>query len=143
MNRLGVVRFAVLALLVVPAACGDATGAVHGPVLTSGGGSDGGNDAQVFGAVVLDGDCLLLDGRPPVVWPDGTTWQADPGAVVLPGGTRVEPGGAVNGSGGYLGRDQVESVAGAEVADAAAACAGPDGEIAVLNPGSTVELGLP
>ncbi|TDD66429.1 hypothetical protein E1262_22005 [Jiangella aurantiaca] len=109
MNR---VTVAVVAASAAVAACGDTTGAVDGPVLTSGSAAYGGYDAQVFGEVVLDGDCMLLDGRLPVVWPGGTTWQADPGTVALPGGTRVEPGRAVNGSGGYVGRDQVESRAG-------------------------------
>lgn len=143
MNRFAVV---VLAAGVVLAACGGTTGAADGPVLTSGGAADGGDDAQVMGEIVLDGDCLLLDlggGRTPVVWPGGTRWQAEPPAVVLPGGEAVPVGGTVNGSGGYHARDQVAAVAGDEVADAAAACAGPDGEIAVFNPGSTIETGLP
>lgn len=145
MNRL--VLGAAAATAVVLAACGgDSTGAVDGPVLTSGGSAGGGDDAQVYGEIVLDGDCLLLEheaGHNAVVWPAGTNWQAEPPAVLLPGGETVEIGGAVNGSGGYYARDQVESRAGAAVADAAAACAGPDGETAVFNPGSEVERGLP
>ncbi|WP_116950847.1 hypothetical protein [Jiangella endophytica] len=84
-------------------------------VLSAGGGLDGGHDAQVLGELVLDG------GRTPVVWPEGAHWQAEPPAVVLPDGEAVSVGGAVNGSGGYLTRDQ----------------------IALFHPGSTVESGLP
>ncbi len=55
-------------------------------------------------------------------------------------GQFVEPGMKVYGGGGYLRRDGIEWVAGAEVADAAATCAGPTGEIAIFNIGSTVTI---
>lgn len=139
MNRPAVILVAVLA---TTTAC-SVGGEIDGPLLRSTGSSGGGSDAIVAGEVVLDDGCLLLDGRTPVVWPDGTTWQADPAAVVLPGGEVVETGGMVHGSGGFHDRDQVASMITAEIADAAAECAGPDGEIAVFNPGSDVEAGLP
>ena len=123
-------------------------GGVDGPVLYSGS-SDGHElDAEVRGSVVFEGSCIYLTNAPDfpeirslVVWPLGTTWQHDPPAVVLPGGDRVEPGDFVEGGGGYLKFDTVEPVAGPAGQDLVNACReGTDGNVAVFNKESTVEL---
>ena len=121
-------------------------GTVDGPVLVSplpGTDELGGMAAEVRGTLVFDADtgCLLLElegVRYPLVWPAGTSWNADPPGVRLDTGEMVEPGMTVHGGGGYLQRGGIEHMAGAAVADAAADCAGPTGEIAIFNPGSTV-----
>ena len=134
------VRASVLVLVValLPACGGADVGAVDGPVLTSSPGLQGGMDAQVYGVLDLRDGCLLLASEDfpeayPVIWPAGTTWQENPPAVVLEGGRAVELGTSVAGGGGYLQRDHLEQLVGSEVADAAAACAGSTGEIALLN----------
>ncbi|PZF81684.1 hypothetical protein [Jiangella anatolica] len=145
-------RAASFVVLLAVAACGPdkdleggADGSVDGPVLTSGpADGDEGHDALVFGTVALDGDCLLLEnegGRHLVIWPHGTGWQADPPAVVLSGGDIVEIGGSVTGGGGYSTgvADGFPSGFGDAVDDALSACEGLAGEVAVFNPGSTVE----
>jgi hypothetical protein len=101
-------------------------------------------DALIVGTLLLDVEsgCLLLVGAEgvgfPVVWPAGTSWQADPPGVILADGQLVELGMAVRGGGGFVPRDFIERKAGSEVADAAAACAGPTGEIALFDLGSAV-----
>lgn len=122
------------------AGCGAAAG-VDGPVLTSGRGDGGGDDAEVKGTVILDDECLLLqlDGsRYSVVWPSGTRWQAEPPGVVLASGT-VPIGGEVYGGGGYYHPEDLRSLPD-EVTEAAAACVGPTREVAVFNPGSKVTI---
>jgi hypothetical protein len=149
-RRNGVVGTSAVALSVaLLAACGGSdVGAVDGPVLTSPPGpGDGGMAAEVRGTVEIRDGCVLLvlediPGAPayPVVWPAGTTWQPDPPAVVLEGDRPLEPGTSVTGAGGYLQRDAIEQVAGSAVADAAEACAGETGEIALFNVGSDVRV---
>ncbi len=138
-------RIVLLAFATVVAAC-SITGSLDGPVLTS---PDrvgaGGMAAEVKGVVLYDEstDCLLmeLEGvRYPLVWPAGTRWQEDPPAVLLASGETVLPGMEIYGGGGYLYRDQVAESAGTAVAEAAAGCAGPTGEIAFFNVGSVVEI---
>lgn len=137
----------VVALATMLTSC-SGSGRVDGPVLSSprpplfGG---GGLDAEIKGRVVFDegSGCLLLEfeggGRLPVVWPAGAAWRADPPAVELRG-QRIEPGMVVDGGGGYLHYEEVREIAGTAVADAAQACAGPTGEVAVFNRGSAVRV---
>jgi hypothetical protein len=123
-------------------------GRVDGPVLVSPlPDSDEleGMAAEVKGTVLYDDatGCLLLDledARYPLVWPGGTSWRTDPPGVILDSGEIVEPGMTVHGGGGYLQREGIEHMAGTAVADAAARCAGPTGEIAIFNIGSTVTI---
>lgn len=101
--------------------------------------------AGVGGTVIFDNDtgCLLIvfeSIRDPIVWPAGTSWRSDPPGVRLEDGQVVEPGMEVFGGGGYLKRKGIELMAGAAVADAAAACAGQDGEIAIFNISSEVTI---
>ncbi|MCP4241101.1 MAG: hypothetical protein GY772_11120 [bacterium] len=79
-------------------------------------------------------------GQYPLVWPAGTRWQEDPPTVVLEDSETVEPGMTVYGGGGYLYRDHVEQLSGSAVAEAAARCAGPTGEIAFFHIESDVDV---
>lgn len=98
-----------------------------------------GEDAEVTGALVVEGDCLYLDpGDPgerfPVVWPAATSWDAETGRVLLANGESVGPGDRVWGGGGYYGVANVEAVAGEAAAAVAADCVDNTyGEIAVVN----------
>lgn len=152
-RRAGVLLFTAL----MAAGCGadgdpvrsaDDHGLIDGPVLRSAPSDrDEGDGAIVQGVLVLDGDCLFLEFdrvRSAVIWPHGTGWQPEPPAVVLTGGEVVEVGATVTGGGGYRdGAGRLEHGFGRAVADAAAACVGPADQVAVFNPGSTVEPGLP
>jgi hypothetical protein len=141
-------RVLLVGVLVLVAAAGcSTTGRVDGPVFTTPNArlQGGYGDALVGGRLILDAatGCLLLGGEPdryPVVWPAGASWWVDPPRVRLRSGVFVEIGMSVSGGGGFFQRDFVERFAGPEVADAAAACAGPTGEIAVFNPGSRVTV---
>lgn len=138
----------LVATLVITLVACSGSGRVDGPVLSSprpplfGG---GGMDADITGTVVFDevAGCLLLElengDRLPVVWPAGASWRADPPAVALRG-RLIEPGMSVDGGGGYLHHEHVREMAGAAVADAAQACAGPTGEVAFFNQGSEVRV---
>jgi hypothetical protein len=143
MKRRAGLRLVVATALIITG-CSSA-GAVDGPVLTSPRPAlwgAGGLAAILEGTLTFDGDCLRLiqgDIEYLVVWPAGASWEPDPPSVVLDGQT-IEPGTTVSGEGGYLTRDHVEQLAGSQVADAAARCAGPTGEIAFFNIGSQVEV---
>jgi hypothetical protein len=124
------------------------TGRVDGPVLTSPNLIRGGNDAGIGGILRFDEarGCLLLTDEfgaspIPMVWPAGASWLSDPPRVRLRDGVIAEPGMWVSGSGGFFQPEYVDQhVAGSEVADAAAACVGPTGEIAVFNFRSKVRV---
>lgn len=138
MIRLG----AAVLLLLIGTGCGsepaDSPEASDvGPLLVSGPGDGSGDGAIVAGEVTLEGGCVLLAGMP-VVWPDGTTWDADTPAVVLPNGDAVAMGDEVTGGGGYHYADTIAGGVGARGAELAAECAGPTNEVAVFNAGSEV-----
>ena len=88
----------LLVILFVVSGC---SGGVDGPVI-EGNQQFGGTDAEVFGEVVIEAECLYLawpepDNRFPVVWSHGTAWDSEQSAVVLPGGTLVHEGDEVYG----------------------------------------------
>lgn len=112
---------------------GKAGGVVSGPLLTSVGKSEDGMFATIAGRVSFDGRCLQLR-RGPVVWPEGTAWEA-PDLLTLPGGESVTVGERVEGAGGYLDLDAVRRAFGDDVASEARHCLGETGEVAVFNPG--------
>jgi hypothetical protein len=129
-------------LLLLGTGCGDEAtdspdAAQTGPLLVSGPGDGSGDAAIVAGEVTFEDGCLLL-GRMPVVWPEGTTWDADTPAVVLPNGDAVAMGDEVTGGGGYHYADTIAEGVGARGAELAAECAGPTNEVAVFNAGSEV-----
>lgn len=94
---------------------------------------------MVIGDLKYEDECLYLsaddiEDRYPVVWPFGTTWDADREVVVLPSGDEIALGVSVSGGGGYFGVGVVESIAGPEAANVARACVdNAYGEVAVVN----------
>ena len=109
----------------------------EGPLLVSGSGNGGGDDAVVAGEVTFDDGCLLLAGMH-VVWPQGTAWDAEAEEVVLSNGDRVAMGDEVMGGGGYPYFDTLSGVIGDKAARIAQDCAGPTREVAFFNAGSDV-----
>ncbi len=85
----------------------DFAGGVDGPVMFAPGPpTEGGEDALIEGVLVLDGDCLFVgDGAPgtrfALLWPFGTTWDADAQEVVGRDGTRMAIGSMLSAGGGY------------------------------------------
>lgn len=136
-----------LAVALVFAACGSdaggdaaADGTVDGPLLAWSSGSGSGMDAIVLGVVELSPEgCLRLGGMP-VVWPAGTRWNDDDGAIQLPNDVQVNIGDQVNGGGGYLDVQAISSLLGRDVADAVEPCLGKTGEIAVFNASDDVAV---
>ena len=81
------------------------SGGIDGPVV-EGNRRSGSTDAEVFGTLVVEADCVYLawtepEIRFPVVWPHGTGWDSEASAIVLPDGTLVHVGDEVYGGGGY------------------------------------------
>lgn len=99
---------ALVPLLALLAACGDGAAggpgsgsSVSGPVVAHTEKGDGsGSAAQIVGPLTLSDGCLLV-GEFPVVWPYGTTWDAEDQAVQLPDNQVVALGVRVSGGGGY------------------------------------------
>ena len=110
----------------------EADGTIDGPVMRHlppfGAASDA---AEILGTLVLEDACLLLvslqGSRFPIVWPAGTTWDAEGQAVVLHSDTRVEIGSDIEGTGGYADTEQLVDWLGDEVAARADSCV--DGDI--------------
>lgn len=131
---------AALLVLIVAVGCGGGGEPLDGPVMrypTSA--SDGGVDAEVKGRLELAGDCLYIAfdevrERYPVVWPAGTTWDAEDQAVVGPSTTRMPVGSEVYGGGGYYKVEDVKRSLGAEAEALAASCVDNTyGEVAFIN----------
>ena len=114
-------------------------GTIDGPVMRNLLPSDAASDtAEIFGTLVLEGECLLLvslqGSRFPIVWPAGTTWDAEGQAVVLHAGERVVIGSDIEGTGGYADTEQLVGWLGDEVATLATSCAQGDvDEVAYLG----------
>lgn len=92
------------------------------------------------GRLELAGDCLYivpLDSRGvryPLVWPAGTTWDAEEQAVIGPSRTRMPVGSEVSGGGGYHKVEDVKRSLGAEAEVLAASCVDNEyGEVAFIN----------
>jgi hypothetical protein len=136
----------VIATLVVVslAAC---SGGVHGPVVEANRGS-GGDGAEVFGVLVVEGSCSYLvwtepETRYPVIWPHGTDWNPEVSAVVLPDGRLVYEGDEVYGGGGYHTSD-FGRFTNQQGVDLVMSCVDNEfGEVAVFNPLGDVEFGPP
>lgn len=105
-NRLVTANLLLLALGLV--ACGEGGGSGvttstptgNGPVVAHPEGSSDGMQALIQGTLSLSGGCLLV-GEFPVIWPHGTTWDAENQTVELPDGHEVALGDQVRGGGGY------------------------------------------
>jgi hypothetical protein len=96
-----------LLLLALVAACGDDDRADvdsgsngNGPVVAHPAGGSGGNGALIEGSLTMSSGCLLVS-EFPVIWPYGTTWDAEARAVRLSDGQVVALGDRVSGGGGY------------------------------------------
>lgn len=95
-------------LLALVVACGNDDSAdvgsgssVDGPVVAHPSEGDGsGSEALTEGPLTMSGGCLLV-GEFPVVWPYGTTWDAEAETVRLSDGRAVALGDRVSGGGGY------------------------------------------
>lgn len=146
MKRFRPVALGVIAVLAT--ACGDssdATGseALDGPVMRypEPASSDEGAAAEVRGRLELDDGCLYvaldeIDERFPVVWPAGTSWDAEGESVISPSGRRMPVGGEVYGGGGYRYVDDVGRTLGSEAEALARRCVDNTyGEIAFVNNG--------
>ncbi|MEL0000033.1 MAG: hypothetical protein VW623_07975 [Acidimicrobiaceae bacterium] len=102
-------------------------GTIDGPVMRHLPPFDAASDAaEILGTLVLEDACLLLvslqGSRFPIVWPAGTTWDAEGQAVVLHSDARVEIGSDIEGTGGYADTEQVVRWLGDEVAELAERC---------------------
>ena len=139
-------RLAAASLLYVAlvAACGDAGSAGddpgpegNGPVVAHPDEGDGdGMQALIEGPLTLSKGCLLV-GEYPVIWPHGTTWNAERQTVELPDGHVVAEGDRVRGGGGYPHLSDLE----AHFAEPLADCpTNKWGEIAVFNAGEQVTV---
>ncbi len=132
----------LVVMLFVVSGC---SGGVDGPVI-EGNQRNGGTDAEVFGEVVIEAECLYLswaepETRFPVIWPYGTAWDSEQSAVVLPGGALVHEGDEVYGGGGYHREENLSEFTSQEGVDLALSCVDNTyGEVAVFNSGDTVEV---
>jgi hypothetical protein len=106
-----------------------------------------GEEAEVRGVLELESGCLYValdevGERYPVVWPYGMRWDPTNAEVVPPTGPPMPIGSAVYGGGGYYSVDDIERIAGADVAAIAEDCVdNVHGEIAVVN-NSDAAIGL-
>lgn len=136
-------RVAIILLGIVVSGC---SGGVDGPVV-EGNRRSGGETAEVFGEVVIEGDCIYLyqsgnDTRYPVVWPHGTRWDTGNSAIVLPDGTPVVDGDEVYGGGGYHYPDGISEDTTAQGVVRISACVDDNdsGEIAVFNTSDRIDV---
>lgn len=135
MQRQVTLRVVALLAMLSTTGCSEA---VHGPVI-EGNRRNGGTDAGVFGVVVIESDCLYLqipgsDGRSPVIWPHGTSWNHNESAIELSDGTLVYEGDEVHGAGGYHSEPNLSEFTVAEGVELALACVdNPYAEIAIFN----------
>ena len=95
-------------------------------------------EALIEGILIQDGDCLFVvndEFRSVVLWEYGTRWLANEFAIELPTGTTIAVGSRIEGRGG--GYHPVEQLSFFTSSDAVAAraeqCAGPSGEVAVVQ----------
>jgi hypothetical protein len=132
-------------LLVAAIIISGCSGGVDGPVV-EGNRRSGGESAQVFGEVIIEGGCIYLyqseiDTRYPVIWPHGTEWDAEQRAVVLPDGTPVSDGAEVHGGGGYHHLDGLTDDTTEEGVALVSSCVDSEfGEVAVFNSSGEVEV---
>lgn len=110
--------------------------------------TDGSLDAEVFGIVIIDGDCIYLhdpqiENRYPVVWPHGTSWNPVESVIKLPNGTLVRDGDEVSGGGGYHKENLDTYIVPEGVARVLNCVDNKYGEIAVFNSDSDIETTQP
>ena len=115
---------------------------IDGPLLTSDAHWNGGMMALIEGPIRLVDDCLRIGkASPAVIWPTGTEWDEDAGAVRLPDGTIAKVGDRVSGGGGTLSDENVADVFNDELAKAARACdLDGHGGAVVFNPDAVLAV---
>lgn len=106
---------------------------LHEPGLAS-----GGEDAIVAGSVVYDSasNCMFLEvggARWPVIWPSGAVITEQNPVMLRVGDDDVMEGDFVEGGGGWHRVDRYEDLIPAK-------CHGPDGDVAVFNADSSIEV---
>lgn len=133
------------AMLVVSFIVSSCSGGVDGPVV-EGNRRSGGEDAEIFGELVIEGECIYLyqaevDTRYPVIWPHGTGWDSDRSAVVLPDGTQVSEGVEIYGGGGYHHLDGLSEDTTEEGVARVMSCIDNEfSEVAVFNSSGQIEI---
>jgi len=119
------------------AGCSTPAGVVDGPVLSVGEDPEFVMLGGVGGTLKIDSrtGCLVFDEtRTPIVWPAGATWQAEPPGVVLHDGHVVAVGQGVGAGGGTISADELPPYVGGDAIRAAAErCAGPGGDIVLVQ----------
>jgi len=140
------VKFVVIAVLLVAAACGNSgpaapkviptssttaeqARAIDGPVMRYQETSSPSSflATLVNGELQLEDNCLYLvvkslDQRFPIVWPAETKWDATNQAVTTPDGVVLHMGDKVQGRGGYFFLSDVNLLAGPAASNAALQC---------------------
>lgn len=147
MSRVTIVlALAVATTLVLYLTTGRGGGvSVDGPVVAHdrgwGLGGVSGMEAIVGGVLEYDGECVLLSGDP-VVWPDGTEWDADEEAVRLDDGTLVQVGDSVSGGGGMSQEapERDEWWPDTETGRALSGCLADDAGVVVFNADSELDV---
>ncbi len=130
------------ALILVLAAC---AGGVDGPVI-AGNRTMGGETALIEGTLQIDGHCLYIgrsdaEERYPVIWPNGTGWDAEQSAVRLPDGTLVYAGDTVLGGGGFHDAAALDQYTNDEGQALAQTCDDNTyNEVAVFSSGESIEI---
>ncbi len=144
MRRHAVTVVGVLVAALVISACTGSVGSVDGPVL-EGDRRTGGPDGVVHGVLIVEPECLYLlklesGVRFPVIWPHGTSWDAEQSAVVLPGGDLVHDGDSVSGSGGYHSKNLDWFIVPEGVEMALACVDNQHGNVAVFNTRGDIDV---
>jgi|GEM_PF-1785298 len=119
----------------------DSAGGIDGPLVYWRERPEGERESEaalIEGVLTQEGDCLFVgegDFRSVVLWEYGTRWEAEQPAVVLPDGTTIPLGSTIEGSGGgYHAVDQLSFFTASDaVSVRAEQCAGPNGEVAVVQ----------
>lgn len=95
--------------------------------------------ALIRGVLQQEGDCLYVEGddsgeRYPILWPAGTTWDAENTSVIPPGGKPIPVGAKADGGGGFLNVSMIETLADSAAYQRALECVDNTyDEIAVVN----------
>lgn len=134
MRRNLLVAIGVSLLLLVPA-CSGSNGEIDGPVLRVGHRREVSvMTALIGGRLELDATtgCLELSGSP-AVWPPGTTWRADPPAVVTSEGRMIAVGDTISAGGGAIDPSHLDSYAGADLVPAVERCLAGGGQILLVQ----------
>ncbi len=119
----------------------DSAGGIEGPLMYWREPPEGereSEEALIEGILIQDGDCLFVvndEVRSVVLWEYGTRWLADQFAIELPNGTTIAVGSRIEGrGGGYHAVEQLSFFTSSDAVSARAEqCAGPSGEVAVVQ----------